>query len=98
MANISIGDTVKFCPTHPIPDTYDLLCEYPARVINIEFDTETNEVVWVGLEFDFDIEEKIKEKTGYDGSWSSNDACNHTGAFGKCAWYDTDGYEFERIS
>ena len=98
MANISIGDIVKFCPTHPALDDYDLLCEYQARVINIEFDPETNEVEWVGLEFDFYIDEKIKEKAGYDGSWFSSNACNHTGTLGKCAWYDTDSYDFEKIS
>lgn len=72
-------------------------CEYPAKVINIEFDPETNEVEWVGLEFDFYIDEKIKEKAGYNESWFSEDACNHTGTLGKCAWYNIDSYDFEKI-
>lgn len=98
MANISIGDTVKLYPKDDATYEYALLCEYPAKVINIEFDPETNEVEWVGLEFDFYIDEKIKEKAGYDGSWFSDDACNHTGTLGKCAWYGTDSYGFEKIS
>ena len=96
--NISISDTVKIYPTHSTPNIYDLLCEYPTKVINIEFDPETNEVVWVGLEFDFDIDDKIKEKLSCDGRWSSDNACNHTGTLGKCAWYNIEGYEFEKIS
>lgn len=98
MANISIGDTVKLYPKDAAVHEYALLCKYPAKVINIEFDPETNEVEWVGLEFDFYIDEKIKEKTGYDGSWFSDDACNHTGTLGKSAWYDTGTYDFEKIS
>lgn len=98
MANISIGDTVKIYSTHSTPNIYDLLCEYPAKVINIEFDPETSKVEWVGLEFDFDIDDKIKEKLSCDDHWFSDDACNHTGTLGKCAWYDTDGYEFEKNS
>lgn len=99
MGNISIGDTVKFCPTHPTPDTYDLLCEYPAKVINIEFDPETNEVVWVGLEFDFDIDIKLMEKTGdKESMWSSCNGCNHTGVLGRSVWYNADAYSFEKIN
>ena len=98
MANIRIGDTVKFHPKDTAYYWYALLCEYPAKVINIEFNPETNIVEWVGLEFDFDIDEKIKEKASCDGSWFSGDACNHTGTLGKCAWYDIDGYDFEKIS
>lgn len=98
MVNISIGDTVKFYPTHPTPDTYDLLCEYTAKVINIEFDPECDKVVWVGLEFDFDIDAKLMEKTGdKENKWSSCDACNHTGTLSKCAWYSADIYKFEKI-
>ena len=96
--NISINDTVKLYPKDVTTHEYALLCEYPAKVINIEFDPETNKVEWVGLEFDFYIDEKIKEKAGYDGSWFSSNACNHTGTLGKCAWYDTDSYDFEKIS
>ena len=95
--NISINDTVKLYPKDVATYGYALLCEYPAKVINIEFDPETNEVEWVGLEFDFYIDEKIKEKVGRDGSWFSGDACNHTGTLGKCAWYNTDSYDFEKI-
>lgn len=98
MANISIGDTVKLYPKDAATHVYALLCEYPAKVINIEFDPETNEVEWVGLEFDFYIDEKIKEKADCDESWFSNDACNHTGTLGKCAWYNIDSYDFEKIS
>ena len=93
MANISIGDTVKFYSKDGAVYAYALLCEYPAKVINIEFDPEANEVKWVGLEFDFNIDEKIN-----DGSWFSSDACNHTGTLGKCAWYNADNYDFEKIS
>lgn len=95
---ISIGDTVRFYSKDDAVYAYALLCEYPAKVINIEFDPETNKVEWVGLEFDFYIDEKIKEKTGYNESWFSGDACNHTGTLGKCAWYGTDSYDFEKIS
>ena len=98
MANISIGDTVKLYPKDTASYGYALLCEYPAKVINIEFDPETNEVEWVGLEFDFYIDDKIKEKLSCDGRWFSDDACNHTGTLGKCAWYDTVSYDFEKIS
>lgn len=98
MANISIGDIVKFSPTHPTPDTYDLLCEYPAKVVNIEFDSEDDKVVWIGLEFDFDIDIKLMEKTGdKEDKWSSCDGCKHTGTLGKCAWYSVDIYKFEKI-
>ena len=86
MTNISIGDTVKFYPKDGAVYAYALLCEYPAKVINIEFDPETNEVEWVGLEFDFDIDAKLMEKTGDKAnSWSSRNACNYTGTLGKCA-------------
>lgn len=96
--NININDTVKLYPKDAAVYEYALLCEYPAKVINIEFDPETNVVEWVGLEFDFYIDEKIKEKLDRYGHWFSDDACNHTGTLGKCAWYNTDSYDFEKIS
>lgn len=96
--NISINDTVKLYPKNAAAYEYALLCEYPAKVINIEFDPETNEVEWVGLEFDFYIDEKIKEKLDRYGRWFSVDACNHTGTLGKCAWYNINCYGFEKIS
>ena len=97
--NININDTVKLYPKDEATYEYALLCEYPAKVINIEFDPETNKVEWVGLEFDFDIDAKLMGKTGdKEDKWSSYDGCKHTGTLGKCAWYDANIYKFEKIN